>query len=1037
MAKDNSVKELKETINKLKESEEKYRALVENTTDFIYMINKEDKILSLNKSAARLFGKKNKEIIGESIFNLFPKEIANHFSKSLKGVFKTGKSQISETKMIVSKKELWISANLNPVKDYTGKIIAVMGITRDITERKKAEEELKKSIGDWQTTFDSTSDLVMLLDKDFNIIRANLSTSKFLHLPINKIIGKRCYNLFHNTNKPLDVCPLLRARQTKKHEKTELYLPEKDVWIVATVDPILNNKGEINGAVHIIRDITQEKKVEEEIQNLAKFPSENPNPVYRIDKKGIILYANKTGSLLLKKQNMKIGGSADSKFKRLIQESFKSNKIRIIEDKIGNNIYSCTIFPIKEAGYLNVYCIDITEQKKSEEELKKAKETAETYLNIADVMLIAINADGKVTLINRKGCEILGYKEEEIIGKDWFNNFLPKRLRKITKAYSKKLLSGKIKPVEYHENPILNKNGEERLIAWHNILLRDEKGKSIGHFSSGEDITERKKTEEALKINEEKYRSLFRNMTDGFAYCKMIFDKNNNPVDFIYLEINDAFERLTGLKKKKILNKKVSETIPGIKSAHPELFKIYGNAALTGKSTRFEIYFKPLKIWLDITVYCPKKGYFVAVFENITEKKETEKELKESERKIKSILDSSPAVVFVKDLTGKYIFINKLYEKLFHISEKKIIGKTDYDIFPKEAADKFRGADLKVLKANKAIDIEEKVPQDDGIHYYISSKFPLYDLKGNAYAVCGIATDITNRKKAEEEIKESERKYRTLLENIPQKIFFKDRNSVYITCNDNYARDLRIKPEEIAGKTDFNFFPKKLAEKYRADDKKVITSGIKEDIIEEYIPDGGKLFAHTIKTPVKDEKGNIIGILGIFWDVTKEKRAEEEIKYLKEYNENILESDPNPIMVIKGDKIEYINKSFISTFGKTKKDYISKTLIKAMPSDTIHIFEEMLQDHNKPKEFSIKGKNFNVSSFIVTKAEEEEEEEEEEERKGIIIQDITDIKKVEEELKKKLEELEKFHKLTIGRELQMIELKKRIKELEGKLRNEQ
>jgi PAS domain S-box-containing protein len=135
--------------------------------------------------------------------------------------------------------------------------------------------------------------------------------------------------------------------------------------------------------------------------------------------------------------------------------------------------------------------------------------------------------------------------------------------------------------------------------------------------------------EEALKQSEEKNRLLFENMAEGFAYCKMSFDDENKPKDFVYLEINDAFEKLTGLKRSNVLGKLVSQAIPGTKEAHPELFEIYGRVALSGKNQRFEMEFKPLGIWLSISVYSPQKGYFAAVFENITEQKELSKKIEE------------------------------------------------------------------------------------------------------------------------------------------------------------------------------------------------------------------------------------------------------------------------------------------------------------------------------------------------------------------------------------------------------------------------
>ena len=137
---------------------------------------------------------------------------------------------------------------------------------------------------------------------------------------------------------------------------------------------------------------------------------------------------------------------------------------------------------------------------------------------------------------------------------------------------------------------------------------------------------ERKRAEQALLKSEQHYRSLFENMLDGFAYCKMLFDDSGHPVDFVYLEVNSAFERLTGLKN--VIGKKVTEVIPGIKESYPEVFGIYGRVALTGMPEKFEIDFKPLEAWFSISVYSTEREYFAAVFDNITERKRAEEELK-------------------------------------------------------------------------------------------------------------------------------------------------------------------------------------------------------------------------------------------------------------------------------------------------------------------------------------------------------------------------------------------------------------------------
>jgi PAS domain S-box-containing protein len=143
---------------------------------------------------------------------------------------------------------------------------------------------------------------------------------------------------------------------------------------------------------------------------------------------------------------------------------------------------------------------------------------------------------------------------------------------------------------------------------------------------------------------------------------------------------------------------------------------------------------------------------------------------------------------------------------------------------------------------------------------------------------------------AETALRESENRYRVLVENLPQKIFLKDRNSVYISCNKGYARDVKVKPWEIAGKTDYEFFPKELAEKYRADDKRIIESGEAEEIEEQYVQDGKEVFVHTAKTPVRDEHGHVSGLLGIFWDITERKNAQEKLKRAEERYRAIFEN---------------------------------------------------------------------------------------------------------------------------------------------------
>ncbi len=143
------------------------------------------------------------------------------------------------------------------------------------------------------------------------------------------------------------------------------------------------------------------------------------------------------------------------------------------------------------------------------------------------------------------------------------------------------------------------------------------------------DISARKQAEEVLHKSELRYHSLFENMLEGCAYCRMIFEENR-PQDFEYLNVNSAFERLTGLKD--VAEKRVTEVIPGIRESHPELFEIYARVTLSGKPDKFEIYLEPLGAWLSVSVYSTDGDCFVAVFDNITDRKRAEKELNDRMR---------------------------------------------------------------------------------------------------------------------------------------------------------------------------------------------------------------------------------------------------------------------------------------------------------------------------------------------------------------------------------------------------------------------
>ena len=159
-------------------------------------------------------------------------------------------------------------------------------------------------------------------------------------------------------------------------------------------------------------------------------------------------------------------------------------------------------------------------------------------------------------------------------------------------------------------------------------------------------------------------------MLNGFAYCKMIFE-NGKPIDFVYLQINEAFERITGLKRGQVVGKRVLKVVPGIER-ETRLFEIYGRVSCSGKAEELEIFFKSLNLWLHLSVYSPIKGYFAVIFEDITERKKTVEALLiaqetlriNSEQRWATTLASIGDAVIATDTNGKINFMNKVAEEI-------------------------------------------------------------------------------------------------------------------------------------------------------------------------------------------------------------------------------------------------------------------------------------------------------------------------------------------------------------------------------------
>ncbi|MBI3599935.1 MAG: PAS domain-containing protein, partial [Nitrospinae bacterium] len=192
----------------------------------------------------------------------------------------------------------------------------------------------------------------------------------------------------------------------------------------------------------------------------------------------------------------------------------------------------------------------------------------------------------------------------------------------------------------------------------------------------------------------------------------------------------------------------------GFPEGHPEMKTLLSVPVVIGKNVIGRLYFSER---IDGKLFTPEDEELAISFANTAAIAVNNaiiiEALQKNREQLQSIIDNATSVIYLKDIHGRYILINKQFETLFHITKEQMVGKNDHDIFPKEMADKFRENDLRVVEKKTPVEFEEVAPQNDGIHTYISLKFPLYDLSGSIYSICGISTDITERKRIEDAMK--------------------------------------------------------------------------------------------------------------------------------------------------------------------------------------------------------------------------------------------------------------------------------------------
>lgn len=406
------------------------------------------------------------------------------------------------------------------------------------------------------------------------------------------------------------------------------------------------------------------------------------------------------------------------------------------------------------------------------------------------------------------------------------------------------------------------------------------------------------------------FRELVLYSSFGYACNRLILDEKGNPADFEFLDVNSAFETLTGLSKEEVLGKKITQLDSGLNNDTFNWVAFYGDAVIKGESREFEQYSDHLKRWYRIQVIPQDNLVFVALFTDITE-------LKESKERLLQYMHNAPDSIFISDNHGRYISVNHAACRLLGYTEAELLTMTIKDIVPHNAADRAVSAFRNLVETGTHRSEIRLLKKNGDRVWVVMDAVSLHD--GNYMAFC---KNISERKKAESELKDFALFNKTLLETIPAPIFYKDTECRYLGINHAFTEFYGKTEEEMIGRSVYETAPHDLAGIYEKADRELLSNpGVQ--VYESQVLDSGNTRHDVIfhKATFSDTDGNTGGIIGVLLDITERKKAEKELElYFK-----AIQSIDQPLMITdRSGNIIRVNNAFIRMYGYSEKELHGK-----------------------------------------------------------------------------------------------------------------
>ncbi len=781
----------------------------------------------------------------------------------------------------------WVWEQGRGILAADGSVAALEGLIVDVTDRVEAEKKFVEAAAYWETTFNALSDSVFILDMQGTILHCNESFCRLLGNTRDRIIGHKCHELIHDHDTYYPGCPFVKLLDGTPGEQLQCLINGR--WCVSTVDPIRDDAGEIAGGVHVLRDITEQKTAEEALRESENRTRSIIDAVpigmhmYRLedDDRLVFIGANPAADHILNRDHSTlVGHTLEEAFPplketevparyRLTARSGQGWQTEQIEYHEGIIQGAFAVYAFQTSpNHVVAAFEDITERKRTEAALHAKTEELDRFFSVNLDLLCIADMNGNFRKVNHAMEATLGYSAPELEGTLFLEKVHPDDLE-ATQAVVARLAAGE--DVVDFVNRFHCRDGSYRWIEWRSTPYS---GNLI--FAAARDITERLRVEDALRKSEELYRSLFDRMLNGFAYCR-ILRENGRPSDFVYLNVNPAFEMLTGLKD--VEGKQASVAIPGIQSSDAELIATYGRVAETGIPERFETFVKALDMWFSISVYSPEPEHFVAVFDVITERKRAETALRESEERFRRVFEEGPLGMFMCGEDGRFSTVNDAFAVMVGYPTAELAGMTMADIaHPDNLADdhlsiqRLACGEIPVYRTEKRY-----VRKDGGVVWGATTVTVMRKPDGEFLYFLAMVDDVTERAQALEDLRASELRFRTLIEDSPAAIGIV-RGGTITYGNPRCLEMFGVKSlAEIAGQSVLDWMSPQTAAEETARIQRRMQGLPVENFyeIEGLRRDGTLIPFHVAVTEVNLVDG--MASIGVFTDLTARKRAEQEL----------------------------------------------------------------------------------------------------------------------------------------------------------------